>query len=263
MLRTLLTCLIVLLMMCLHSHQKSLFLTYHRIDSNIHVGLNVVHPDNFRKHVKYIAVVNRQIGDSQNPILITFDDGYESVFTNAFPVMEEYGLKGIVFPITGYIGKYNDWDINFYINRVRHLNITQIQKLSDAGWQIGSHGHRHRAYSNLTIQERIQDLNNSKIILEDIVGKSIYSFCPPFGNLPMDCWKIIQDAGYRQIYLPKPFIMNFTTPTSLIINFTRSIYSIDNARIIQKKYLKYKSEIIKENIIRSFSWGTVLLKEML
>ena len=94
-------------------------------------------------------------------IKICFDDGYESIFYNAFPIMEEYGVKGIVFPVTDYIGKYNDWDINFRINRARHLNIIQIQKLSDAGWEFGSHGHWHRAYSKLTNEERILDLNKS------------------------------------------------------------------------------------------------------
>ena len=40
----------------------------------------------------------------------------------AFPIMEEYSLKGIVFPISGYIGKTNDWDVTFGINKTMHLN---------------------------------------------------------------------------------------------------------------------------------------------
>ena len=248
--------------MRLHNQANPFLLTYHRIDSNCHFGLNVINPDKFKEHVQFLKE-KIKLKKSNQKIKICFDDGYESIFGNAFPIMEEYGIKGIVFPVTDYIGKFNDWDINFRINRARHLNISQIRILSDAGWEIGSHGHWHRAYSKLTNEERILDLNKSKIILEGIVGKSIYSFCPPFGDLPEDCWKILTDAGYRQIYLQMPFKRKYSPPGNIKINFTRSMFSTDNINKIIKKYNRHKSELIKENIIRSFSCGTILVKEML
>ncbi len=262
MLRTHLICPIVLPRMCLHNQANPFILTYHRIDSNFHIGLNVINPKNFRDHVQFL-VRKVKLEKNNQKIRICFDDGYESIFSNAFPIMEEYGIKGIVFPVTGYIGKYNDWDINFRINRARHLNISQIRILSDAGWEIGSHGHLHRAYSKLTNEERILDLNKSKILLEGIVGKSIYSFCPPFGDLPENCWKNITDTGYRQVYLQMPLKRKYSPPGNIKLNFTRSMFSTDNVNKIIKKYNRNKSELIKENFIRSFSWGTILVKEML
>ena len=249
-------------MMRLHNQGNPFLLTYHRIDSNFHIGLNVINPEKFKEHVQFLVEKVKLEEDNQK-LRLCFDDGYDSVFKNAFPIMEEYGIKGIVFPVTAYIGKFNDWDVNFGLNRTRHLNIAQIRKLSDSGWEIGSHGHWHRAFSKLTHEERIQDLNKSKIILEDIVGKSIYSFCPPFGDLPENCWKNITDAGYRKIYLQMPLKRKYTPPDNIKINFTRSMFSTDNINKIQKKYKRHKSELIKENIIRSFSLGTILVKEML
>lgn len=248
--------------MRLHNQANPFLLTYHRIDSNFHIGLNVINPEEFKKHVQFLITIVNSDCPNQN-IKICFDDGYDSVFINAFPIMEEYGIKGIVFPVTAYIGKFNDWDINFLINRARHLNISQIRKLSDAGWEIGSHGHWHRAYSKLTNEDRIHDLNKSKIILEDIVGKSIYSFCPPFGDLPENCWKYLTDAGYKQIYLQMPIKRKFSPPNNIKLNLTRSMFSTDTVNKIIKKYNRHKSELIKENVIRSFSLGTILVKEML
>ena len=248
--------------MRLHNQTKPFLLTYHRIDSNFHIGLNVINPEKFKEHVQFLVEKVKLEEDNQK-IRLCFDDGYDSVFKNAFPIMEEYGIKGIVFPVTAYIGKFNDWDVNFGLNRTRHLNIAQIRKLSDSGWEIGSHGHWHRAFSKLTNEERIQDLNKSKIILEDIVGKNIYSFCPPFGDFPENCWKNITEAGYRQIYLQMPLKRKYTPPDNIKLNFTRSMFSTDNVNKIQKKYKRHKSELIKENIIRSFSLGTILVKEML
>ena len=248
--------------MRLHNQADPFLLTYHRIDSNCHFGLNVINPEKFKEHVQFLMEKVKFEKNNQK-IRICFDDGYASIFYNAFPIMEEYGIKGIVFPVTGYIGKYNDWDINFRINRARHLNISQIRILSDAGWEIGSHGHWHRAYSKLTNEERILDLNKSKILLEGIVGKSIYSFCPPFGDLPENCWKFLTDAGYRQIYLQMPLKRKYSPPRNIKLHFTRSMFSTDNVNKIIKKCNRHKSELIKENIIRSFSWGTILVKEML
>ena len=76
-------------MMCLHKkHSYPLIFTYHSIASGFHVGLNVIHPDIFRKHVQFIANIIRS-PDKNKHISIAFDGGYESVSTNTFPIMEE------------------------------------------------------------------------------------------------------------------------------------------------------------------------------
>ncbi len=133
-------------MMCLHKHSYPLIFTYHSIASGFHIGLNVIHPDRFRKHVQFIANINHSPHKNKH-ISITFDDGYESVYTNAFPIMEENGLKGIVFPISGYIGKTNDWDVTFGVNKTMHLTKSQLITLSEHGWEIGSHSHSHRSFN--------------------------------------------------------------------------------------------------------------------
>ena len=115
-----LICRLHLRMMCLHKQSYPLIFTYHSIASGFHVGLNIIHPDKFRKHVQYIANINRSTQKDKH-ISIAFDDGYESVYANAFTIMEEYSLKGIVFPISGYIGKTNDWDVTFGVNKTMHL----------------------------------------------------------------------------------------------------------------------------------------------
>ena len=76
-------------MMCLHKHSYPLIFTYHSIASGFHIGLNVIHPDGFRKHVQFIANVNH-LPHKNKHISIAFDDGYESVYTNS---LSHYGRK--------------------------------------------------------------------------------------------------------------------------------------------------------------------------
>jgi len=59
---------------------------------------------------------------------IIFDDGYESIYKIAFPLMQKYGFAGLVFSVVGYIGRMNDWDVTFgSINKAMHLNSTKIK----------------------------------------------------------------------------------------------------------------------------------------
>ena len=47
-------------------------------------------------------------------VIVSFDDGFRSVYENAAPIMEKYGIKGNVYLPTGYIGNdphFMDWDM--------------------------------------------------------------------------------------------------------------------------------------------------------
>ena len=44
-------------------------------------------------------------------MVLSFDDGYTSVFTTAFPIMQQYGIKGTVYLNSAYVG--DAWKINF------------------------------------------------------------------------------------------------------------------------------------------------------
>jgi len=248
--------------MCLHKDRDPLILSYHSIDSNYHLGLNVLHPQKFKQHVQFITDSNKS-GKYKHPIIISFHDGYESVIKNAFPIMEEYGLKGIIFPVTGYIGRYNDWDVNFRINRARHLNVEQILTLSNYGWEIGSHGHLHRAYNRMKAFEIKQDLEISKRILEDLTGKEIYSFCPPFGILTNDSLGIIIRTGYKNLFMQMPYRKKKIKSSNITFRYSRSIYSIDSVSSIDHKFHNFKRELFRENLIHSLSMATVIVKEML
>jgi len=225
------------------------------------LGFNVIHPDAFRRHVEFIAKTNKSMVIEKS-ILLAFDDGYESVFNNAFPIMEEYGLKGIVFPVTGYIGKSNDWDVTFGINKAKHLTETQILTLSDNGWEFGSHGHLHRSFNILSNNEIKKELLASKHIIQAITGKEVVSICPPFGILTPNAIEIIEEIGFINLFIQLPFRKKYKS-LKLRFHYSRSIYTTDGVKSLQNKYQDSTWELLKENFIHSFSRATVLAKEML
>ncbi|MBC8257184.1 MAG: polysaccharide deacetylase family protein [Candidatus Marinimicrobia bacterium] len=224
--------------------------------------MNTIHPAKFRKHVQYIAKIN-QSQDRRKHISIAFDDGYESVYTNAFPIMEEYNLKGIVFPISGYIGKTNDWDITFGVNRTMHLTESQLKTLSKHGWEIGSHSHLHRSFRWIKSEEIKDEVVTSKRIIESIIGKKITSFCLPFGDYTIKAVEIIENAKYINLFMQLPLLKRVPTISNIQFQYYRSIYSTDSVKSLENKYQKINREHLKESFIHSFSTATVLVKEML
>ncbi len=248
--------------MCVYNYSNPLIFTYHSISSNFHVGLNSVHPNRFKEHVEFIANINNSTVEN-NHIKIAFDDGYESVYANAFPIMEEYSLKGIVFPISGYIGKTNDWDVTFGVNKTMHLTKSQLLTLSEYGWEIGSHSHLHRSFKWMSNDEIKNDVVTSKRIIENITGKEVTSFCLPFGDYTRKAIEIIEEAGFINLFMQLPLLKKAVKFSKIQLQYCRSIYSTDSVKTLQNKYQNINREHLKESFIHSFSTATVLVKEML
>ncbi|HEU4388048.1 MAG TPA: polysaccharide deacetylase family protein [Blastocatellia bacterium] len=59
-------------------------------------------------------------------LIITFDDGYRDNYTNAFPILREFGLKATVFLATGHVGqsKLFWWDRVAYL--VKHTKQASV-----------------------------------------------------------------------------------------------------------------------------------------
>ncbi len=66
-----------------------------------------------------------------NKAVITFDDGFETDYTEVYPLFKERGINGTSYVIVSRIGKrgYLDW--------------TQIKEMAKSGWDFQSHTYYH------------------------------------------------------------------------------------------------------------------------
>jgi len=197
---------------------------------------------------------------SDSKYKILFDDGYESVYKIAFPLMEKYGFTGLVFPVAHYIGQTNRWDVTFgSLNKATHLTAEQIKILSESGWEIGSHGLTHTAFTSLSDKILKIELEESKRILEDVIEKEVISITPPFSRWNEHVKDLILQCGYQKIYYQHG--LNFKSDDVLVPR--HSMYSIDGKSSILRKLNNSKMEVLKELIIHNCSTLTVAVKEIL
>lgn len=111
-------------------------------------------------------------------VSFTFDDGYISTYTEAFPILSKYCFVGTAFVITSKVGEPG------------YMNSEQLKELYSSGWEIGSHGVNHFNLTQLTDKEALLELQKSKQFLERL-GFSVYSFASPYGEWNEKTLKLI------------------------------------------------------------------------
>jgi peptidoglycan/xylan/chitin deacetylase (PgdA/CDA1 family) len=117
------------------------------------------------------------------PIILTFDDGSETVFNNALPILQKYNFTGTAYIVFNYVG------ISAY------MNADQIRGLSAAGWEIGSHSISH---VDLTVRadRQMDEIVDSRAKLQTLLGVPILTFAYPFGAYDKDSLHYVHFAGY-------------------------------------------------------------------
>ena len=127
----------------------------------------------------FAAVVLEQHG--YPPIVLSFDDGYQSVREVAIPLLRRFGYPSVLFVPTDYIGGYNTFDDGVEPQE-RHCDWNDLRELARAGVSIQSHGVSHKTFSVLTLSEIEQELLRSKALLENNVGGSVEVMAFPYGD---------------------------------------------------------------------------------
>ncbi len=209
-----------------------LLLQYHHISPVITFNPGTVHKRIFENHLKDLkkyTFTNLELESLYSPnvlerkVLITFDDGYRSVFEHAYPIMNEYGYKGVVFVVTKYIGKVSKWEVPL-LSSLPHLKQEEIKTLHKSGWIIGSHSHSHSDLTTLTTQKLKEEIKSSKKILEDILGSEVYTFSYPFGKFNKRVKDVLKELGIKFAFKSSG---KLKFPLDLLEIPRRSIYLID------------------------------------
>ena len=124
------------------------------------------------------------------PIIITFDDSWESQYTNAFPVMKQYGFTGVLYTVVGYINKPSG------LIPIQYLTTDQIKEMAAAGWEIGSHTETHQNVIVMTDDQLHYEIIQSRKDLEQELGLPILTFSYPYGGANSAVTDYVHFAGY-------------------------------------------------------------------
>ncbi len=129
-------------------------------------------------------------------VLLTFDDGFESIAQNAIPQVQARGWGAVVFLISGFVGRDDSWDVRVLGGSRPLLNWSEVRALASAGIVFGSHSRTHRDLTALSSVRLRAELCDSKREIEDQVGQPVTLLSYPFGRHSERVRDAAREAGY-------------------------------------------------------------------
>ncbi|HTZ64688.1 MAG TPA: polysaccharide deacetylase family protein [Solirubrobacteraceae bacterium] len=119
------------------------------------------------------------------PIVLSFDNGYQSQYTNALPVLRRMGWVG---------------DENIQLSGLPPsqggLSQTQIRGLIAAGWELDTQGYSHAELTALDAGELEYQIAGARNLIQRRYGVPVNWFCYPSGHYDASVVAEVKAAGF-------------------------------------------------------------------
>lgn len=184
------------------------FMYHHLLPHGEHDGSNgsIISVEDFEQQMAYLfsngyhtigladlyLFVLGQKSLPERSVVITFDDGYRSNYDYAFPILQQYRLRAVQFPLTFYTDNCYSW--------LPHMSWEQMEEASSV-FEYHSHSHNLHYYEEgkpvllVASEERLrEDLLKSRELLD------CFAFSYPFGVSSPKAVQILKETGYKMAF---------------------------------------------------------------
>tara|TARA_A100001015_G_scaffold2383_1_gene3154 strand:- start:2005 stop:3045 length:1041 start_codon:yes stop_codon:yes gene_type:complete len=183
---------------------------YHRFEENKYPSTNIK-INNFKEHLKMIKDSGIKFVNPSNfedelknnkkerKVLLTIDDGYQSFYDNAWPILKKSKIPFILFVSTREVGKkgYMSWK-----------NIQELEKYNFV--EIGNHSHTHDYLIDFENKEIKDDLEKSITIFKEKLGENSKFFSYPFGEYSSSLKSIVIELGFKYAFGQHSGVVDYT-----------------------------------------------------
>lgn len=212
---------------------KAVVLTYHHISKKPFSGITIT-PERFEKDLKMLKdnkfnvismrqLLNAMEGKQKlpdNAVVISFDDGIESFYKHAYPLLKKYKMQAVNFVITFRTENYRPSD-----SELNPLSPDEIREMYKSGLiDIQSHSHNGHDYVNINEKLKkggklafriyspeaksyeseeeyrkrvLDDLVKSREVIYKYIGSYPDMLCFPFGHYNKRLREIAKESGFK------------------------------------------------------------------
>jgi peptidoglycan/xylan/chitin deacetylase (PgdA/CDA1 family) len=146
-------------------------------------------------------------------VMLTVDDGYNSTFHLAHPLLKHYGFPYSIFLYKNYVNGGG-----------RALTTSMINQMLQEGAEVGSHSVSH-PFNIAKIGSRtpeqyeqflVNELGGSKQFLEDLLMRPVPTYAHPGGTYSEQIIELGKQFGYELMFSVNPAKAKWDTPAGLI-----------------------------------------------
>lgn len=124
-------------------------------------------------------------GLPRRPVVVSFDDGYDSQYRAARPILRRLGWPGVL----------NLEVANLHV--AGGLSQRQVKAMLAAGWELSAHTVTHPDLTSVDPARLRREVAGSRAALRRRFGVPVRFFCYPSGRYDATTERAVRAAGYR------------------------------------------------------------------
>lgn len=206
------------------SVELPILMYHHLLRESARHGKYVISPDDFAADLDWllsqgyetvtvaqlIGWVNGTGSLPEKPVMITFDDAYESFYEYAFPILQQRNCKAVL----GVVGRYAD---EYTASEDHHINYsyctwTQLDEMVQSGLvELQNHSYDLHTYEGEKkgsmkvsgeavgdYEQRLRgDVGRMQSLCEYWCGVTPTAFVYPFGSVSAEALPVLKDMGFQ------------------------------------------------------------------
>lgn len=188
-------------------------LCYHAVSPRWEADLSVT-PAALDRQIGYLlsrgwtatTFTDAVLGTSRGRVLaVTFDDAFASVKEYAAPILARHGAPATVFAPTRFVdgGAHLEWPgvahwkQTEFAGELAAMDWSDLRRLADSGWEIGSHTCTHPPLTGLDDEALTGELADSRARCAKELGRACRSIAYPYGDVDERVAAAAAAAGYE------------------------------------------------------------------
>jgi peptidoglycan/xylan/chitin deacetylase (PgdA/CDA1 family) len=201
------------------SHPGTCVILYYHVLKDDHRKRFARQMDTLLRLANPISLNTRvELKSGKHHVAVTFDDGFEESLRNAIPELQKRKIPVMVFVPTGCLGLQAPW-LNERQQRTEGRVVLcpdEIKELNERRLvSFGSHCVSHRPLPGLNDRESKEEISQSKIELENILGERVETLSFPYGAFERRHADWARQAGYTRVFSISPEFA-FAQPNKLV-----------------------------------------------
>ncbi|MBI4217168.1 MAG: polysaccharide deacetylase family protein [Chloroflexi bacterium] len=186
-------------------------------------------------------------------VTFTFDEGRMSTYEVAYPIMKQWGYRGLVFVLTDFVGRV--WQ--GIAGSVQLMGWNELKQLEEDGWEVGSHTASHGNLVAMSYAEIEKELVSSKAILE-AHGHKITAVSYPGGGVDA---RVIEIAG-RDYHMGRAAISSTTRWDPFCNCQVEDIFQIDSISLSEKVFTEERLAEYLSAVVDTGAWAVFLIHDV-